>query len=243
MGTGSDLRIRYDSASNKYEVLVGNGWVQLVDDPLSSPLPGRPNQMFVFAGAPTNQSFFTILAHRGFSEPEFQYRYSNLALWAVPLTGSQSGLSGVTAFGIATPPGGVPVSGSASYQGMVQGTSTVTGPWGWDGETAAAWVDGSVLLNFNFSNGSLAGELHPYLEADKRYDLGTLAFTNTIFGVGSQTFSGSFATNVSGPNSFSGLLTGPHAEELIGKWAFPFLSPIDGAPHSAAGAWIAKKEP
>ena len=126
---------------------------------------------------------------------------------------------------------------------MIAGTSTVTGPWGWDGETAAARVDGSVLLNFNFGNGSLAGELHPYLEANKRYDLGTLAFTNAVFGVGSQTYSGSFATNVIGPNAFSGLLTGPHAEELIGKWAFPFLSPIDGAPNSATGAWIAKRGP
>lgn len=239
-GTGSDLRIRYDSASNRYEVLVGNGWVQLVDDPLSSPLPGQPNQMFVFAGAPINQSFFMIRANYRFSEPEVQYSYSNLAIWEVPAAGGQSGLSGITAFGMATPPGGVPVSGSASYRGLVQGTSTVTGPWGWDGETVAASVDGTVLLNFNFANGSLAGELHPSLYADKHYDLGTLAFANTIFGVGSQTFSGSFATNVSGPNSFSGLLTGPHAEELIGKWAFPFLSPIDGAPRSATGAWIAK---
>ena len=46
--------------------------------------------MFVFAGAPTNQSFFIIQAHYGFSEPELQYRYSNLAHWAVPTAGSQS---------------------------------------------------------------------------------------------------------------------------------------------------------
>ena len=37
---GSDLRIRYDSVSNEYEVLVSNEWVRLVDDPLSSPAPG-----------------------------------------------------------------------------------------------------------------------------------------------------------------------------------------------------------
>lgn len=240
VGTGSDLRIRYDSVSKKYEVMVDNGWIQLVDDPLSSPLPGQPNQMFRLAGV---QSGFIISAHHSLSAPELQYRYSNLAQWAVPSAGSQTSLSGVTAFGMATPTGGVPVSGSASYQGLIQGSSTLTGPWGWDGQASAAGLHGSVLLNFNFNNGSLTGELHPYLMADKQYDLGTLTFANTIYGAGSQTFSGIFATNVSGPNSFSGLFTGPHAEELIGKWAFPFLSPIDGAPHSGAGAWIAKKGP
>ena len=116
------------------------------------------------------------------------------------------------------------------------GTSTVTGPWGWDGETAAAWVDGSVLLNFNFGNGSLAGESHPYLAADKRYDLGTLAFANTVYGIGSQTFSGKFATTLSGPNSFSGLLTGPAAQELIGSFTFPRIAGDHQI--TAAGAWV-----
>jgi hypothetical protein len=132
------------------------------------------------------------------------------------------------------------MTGSATYQGFIDGFSNVPvsfGEWG----TVAADVGGTVNLNFNFGSGSLNGEIHPYLNATTRYDLGSLAFKDTVFGVGSTTFSGAFATNLSGPNSFSGQFTGPSAQELIGKWAFPFLSPIDGSAASASGAWIAKR--
>jgi hypothetical protein len=238
-GTGDALRIRYDAASNRYEVMAGaRAWVPLVDDDNSSPLPGNPNVNFDFSGLP--QSFFRIRAHYTYPS-DYRYRYSNLAAWGVPAAGGQPALAGTTAFGMATPAGAVPTSGSASFQGLIEGFSDETGPWGWDKETVPAWVGGSVQLTFNFGNGSLAGELRPYLLADKRYDLATIAFGNTVFGVGSQTFSGSFDTAVSGPNSFSGRFTGPNAEELIGKWAFPYLSPINGAPQSGSGAMIAKQ--
>ena len=65
---------------------------------------------------------------------------------------------------------------------------------------------------------------------------------HTVFRVGSQTYS-----EASPPRQWSkcllGTADGPQAEELIGKWAFPFLSPVDGAPASATGAWIAKRGP
>ena len=239
VGTGDPLRIRYDAASHRYEVMAGTrGWDALVDDDNSSPLPGNPNVNFDFAGMP--QSFFMIRAHYTYP-PDYRYRYSNLAAWAVPAAGGQAALAGTTAFGIATPAGAVPTSGSASFEGLIEGLSTETGPWGWDKETVPAWVSGSVLLTFNFGSGSLTGELRPYLVADKRYDIGTIAFAKTVFGIGSQTFTGSFDTNVTGANSFSGRFTGPNAEELIGKWVFPYLSPINGAPQSGSGAMIAKR--
>lgn len=241
--TGDPLRIRYDEASNRYEVMAGSrGWEALVDDPLFSPHEGSPNTSFAFAGLATNHSYFMIRAHYSHPAPEVRYHYSNLAAWGVLAPDRQSySPSGTAAFGMATPAGGVPISGSASYKGMVEGSSTISGPWGWDGEMANAWLGGSIQLNFDFGSGSLAGEFRPFIDADKRYDLAPLAFTNTVFSAGSQTFSGSFATAVNGPNSFSGLFTGPNGEELIGKLAFPFLSPIDGSPHSGVGAWIAKR--
>jgi hypothetical protein len=241
--TGDPLRIRYDAATNRYEVMAGSrGWETLVDDPSSSPLEGSPNTNFGLAGLAPNHSYFMIRAHYNHPAPEVRYRYSNLAAWGFLAPDGQSFMpSGTAAFGMATPAGSVPVSGNASYKGMVEGNSTVSGPWGWDGEMVNAWLGGSIQLNFDFGNGSLAGELRPFIDADKRYDLAPLAFANTVFGSGSQTFSGSFATAVSGPNSFSGLFTGPNGEEVIGKLAFPFHSPIDGATHSGKGAWIAKR--
>ena len=243
VGGGDDLRIRYDAASNHYEVMAeGRGWERLVDDPLSSPALGNPNTGFAFAGAVPNQSFFMLRAHFGFSDLELKYQYSNLAAWSRSETlGSAAGVRGYTAFGMATPTGGVPLSGSATYQGKIEGISTV--PFTFDyGQFGAGTVDGTVTLNFNFAGGALTGNIHPYLYGSTgRYDLGVLAFSNTVFGVGSTSYSGKFATSVGGPNAFSGLFTGPAAQEIIGKWTFPFISPIDGTAVSAAGAWIAKK--
>ena len=52
---------------------------------------------------------------------------------------------------------------------------------------------------------------------------------------------GAFATSLSGRNSFSGLFTGPRAEELIGNFAFPYASPKDGATEQAAGAFVGRR--
>jgi hypothetical protein len=236
-GIGSPIRIRYDSGSKRYEVMVGGGdWKALVGDEHSAPQPGSPRTNFVMG----LDGYFMIRAHYNFP-PESQYRYSNLAVWAFRGADPQAGQGGITAFGMPTPSTGIPLTGSAAYQGMIEGVSGFQCACGWDGETTNAGVGGTVSLSFDFGKGTLAGALQPYLDAEKRYTLGPLAFSNTVFSVGSQAFSGSFATNVSGPNSFSGQFTGPNAEELIGKWAFPFASPVDGSPKSAEGAMIAKR--
>jgi hypothetical protein len=239
VGLGSPIRIRYDQAANRYEVMPGAaGWSALVDDPSSKPLPGNPNVNFDIAGWPN--SYFMIRAHYAYPA-EYQYRYSNLAVWAAADAAGQ-GVGGITAFGMPTPVDGIPRSGSASYSGIIEGGSTVQCTCGWDpGQQAMASVQGTVALNFNFATGSLSGALHPYLYGETLRDLGALPFGNAVFGVGSQTFSGTFATNLSGPNAFSGQFTGPAAEELIGKWAFPLISPYDGSLQSASGAMIAKR--
>jgi hypothetical protein len=236
MGSGAPLRIRYDAGSKKYEVNTGSGqWNALLDDPSFSPLPGNPNVSFSIAGG----GFLMIRGHYAYPT-DYQYRYSNLAVWGGVGANGQ-GVGGYTAVGISTPAAGVPRTGSASYQGLIEGGSTVVCACGWDGEQAQAHIDGAVSLTFDFGQGSLSGALHPSLYADKHYDLGALIVANTVFGVGSPNFSGTFATNLSGPNAFSGLFTGPTAEELIGNWSFPFASPLDGTIQSATGAMIAKR--
>ena len=47
-------------------------------------------------------------------------------------------------------------------------------------------------------------------------------------------------TNVAGINKFSGLFTGPNAEEVIGNFALPYRSPIDSQTYQAAGGFVAK---
>ena len=236
-GTGSDLRIRYDAATNRYEVNPGNqGWVALLDDPLFSPLAGNPNTNFVFAGSPVNQSNFLIRAHYSYTNPDLQYLYSNLAPW------SGQGLGGYVAFGMATPPGGVPATGNATYNGMIEGVSTekYSSPWDY-GDESPAHIAGSIKLAFSFGSGSLSGSISPTLYLGTDHQLGTFNFVNTVFSAGSTSFSGRFDTATPGSNSFSGLFTGPNAQELIGKFALPYVSPVDGTSQQSQGAFIAKK--
>ena len=67
-----------------------------------------------------------------------------------------------------------------------------------------------------------------------------MQFTNTVYSTGSTTFSGKFDSTLSGANSFSGLFTGPAAQELIGNFTFPYASPADHHDYQAAGAFVAK---
>jgi hypothetical protein len=72
--------------------------------------------------------------------------------------------------------------------------------------------------------------------------LGPFAFSDTVYSTGSTSFSGRFDTDVAGLNSFSGLFTGPNAEELMGNFALPYRSPVDNQTYQAAGAFVGKKD-
>jgi hypothetical protein len=77
--------------------------------------------------------------------------------------------------------------------------------------------------------------------------LGTFAFKNSVFSIGSTDYSGKFDTSASGSNLFFGKFTGPNAEETIGAWGLPFVLDTGNAAitadhktHQLFGAWIAK---
>lgn len=234
--SGDGLRIRYDATTSRYEVMADNqGWRSLVDDPLSSPTPGNPNTNFAFAGMPVNQSFFLIRAHYSYSNPDYRYLYSNFAAWGAGDAG------GHAAFGMATPASGVPTTGSATYNGLIEGTATDTSFDYLAGQELGGIMEGTIRLVFNFSGGSLAGSISPTLYLDKKYTLGTLSFDDTVYSTGSASFSGRFDTSLAGNNSFSGLFTGPNAQELIGNFAFPYTSPVTGTTKQSQGAFIAKQ--
>jgi hypothetical protein len=166
------------------------------------------------------------------------YRYSNLASWRT--TGEAELASNRVAFGVPTPAGGIPLSGTASYTGIALGQADLPNS-SWGGDLATTPVDGTVRLTFNFAEGSFAGSLSlgSSCDCDRGFSLGTLSFANSIFAKGGQTFSGSFATTAPGVNGFDGRFTGPQAEEMIGSWRVPFM--LDGSNQTAWGAWIAKQ--
>jgi hypothetical protein len=160
-----------------------------------------------------------------------------MASWA----SRQAGGGGYVAFGSATPAGAVPVTGSASYAGLVEGVTDVVedmGEWG----KVAVGATGTVGLSFDFGAGKLDGSMSLRTASSfQPVDLGTFAFKDTVFSVGSTTYSGKFATAAAGNNFFLGRFTGPNAEETIGAWALPFLYSGDNQTHHANGAWIAKR--
>lgn len=233
------VHIRYTNAGF-YEIqMPGAAWEKLTIAKGVIPTdPGGGND-FQPQSAPQNGAYLVTSIARTLG-----YSYSELAAWS-----DGASRFGTVAFGPATAAGQVPVTGSATYSGIAGGSSDVVNSNSFDGSYLVP-VSGSVALNFDFANGALGGAMTLALADYSSATIGTFAFKDTVFSVGSTAYSGKFATSVSGQNYFLGQFTGPNAEETIGAWALPFvfsngsstLSP-DGKTHQAFGAWIAKKGP
>lgn len=232
------LHIRY-SSGGYYEVqMPGASWDKL--DFAKGSTPADPQQALEFQPESASQTGAHLII-RGSREDG--YKYSEQAYWY-----DGQGEIGELAFGSATASGQVPLSGSATYAGVVKGISDAFG----DDLTVGNFplsVDGTVTLSFDFSKGSLSGSMTAYLpDGMQPLEIGQYAFKDTVFSAGSTTYSGKFDTAASGANYFLGQFTGPNAQETIGAWALPFVFDksgqtitADGKTHQAFGAWIAKK--
>jgi hypothetical protein len=160
-----------------------------------------------------------------------QFTYTNFGEWDLgcPMGCNQ----GVFAYGVPTAASDMPVTGSASYDGVLKGlTDTALG------------VFGTVFLSLDFAAGTINGHMKPEV-AFNGWDatsLGTYTFRDTVYSRGSTSFSGAF--NVPGsdaPSLFSGSFTGPNAAELMANWQAPYLRPGTTEAGMMSGVWIAKK--
>lgn len=141
---------------------------------------------------------------------------------------------GDLAFGMATPDGSVPVSGTAAYDGLLSGHTDGAEP-----------IGGTVSMDFDFGAGTLAGTMDPILFRlnGSSVSLGQYNFVNTVFGIGSTTFSGGLSrSGAPSLGSFNGLFTGPAAQELMARWAAPYLNPDSSQWSDMFGVWVAKKD-
>jgi len=214
MDAVDQLQVRYFQSTNSYEVQLPHS------EAWSGISFATPNCGCEGYGGDTA---FMWLWSKG-------YQYSRLIDWSDKTMTDH----GYEAVGLATPAGGVPVTGTASYAGEIEGQTSEFS----NGLT----VYGAIQLSFDFGAGNLSGGITPYLEpADVPIHLPTIALRDTVYSTGSTTFSGKFDTNAAGLNSFSGLFTGPNAQELIGNFAFPYKSPIDGQTYQSGGAFVGKK--
>jgi hypothetical protein len=143
---------------------------------------------------------------------------------------------GFVAFGSATPAGSVPTTGSASYSAISQGAT-------FDQQN---YVTGNASLQFNFGSGTLAGYFDPELiyfyGNGNPIPLGRYDFVNTVYGVGSTTFSGQLSNSaVPGTGTFNGLFTGPNAQELMSNWIAPYRDPTTGQTSQMFGVWVGRR--
>lgn len=238
-GAQDGIRIRYNATSRTYDVMPGDSsqWQGLRPHPSYS---SNPNHFFAFGPTPLEEMsfFFTFITHL---DPGNEYKYSNIAIWGDKV-GAYWDDANYTAFGMATPAGGVPVTGSASYSGEIVGATSYRTPDYLVGGTVATTISGSISLAFNFQSGTLSGSMHPFLyDYGDPIDLGVVNFRDTVFAAGSTSFSGRFDTAVAGTNGFNGVFAGPAAQEVMGRWNLPFVLPSDGKTYDAWGAFIGKR--
>lgn len=198
-----------------------------------------------FPNPPPDDPFLTVTDCCGTRPVTVQssgqgFTYSAMASWSRPdLDFGYTIDAGVFAFGKATPAGDVPVTGSASYGGVVAGLTDAKTFIPVDNTWSVLPANGTVQLDFDFARGTLGGRLDlSVADGMNPVSVGSYDFAQTVFSPGSTAYSGSFATNLTGANFFGGLFTGPHAEETIANWAVPFE--YNGEIHQAFGAWVAK---
>jgi hypothetical protein len=163
------------------------------------------------------------------TNPEIQLTYTSFGV----TSGYYKSEYGFLAFGSATPSSGVPVTGTATYDALVKGATL----------NSFALIRGNATLQFNFGTGTLAGHFDPVHELNGvSTNLGAYNFVNTVFGVGSTTFSGALSrTGISTLGAFDGRFTGPAAQELMARWTAPYLAPGTQQPGEMFGVWVGKK--
>ena len=213
LGPTEQLQVRYLASSNTYEVQLPNSqtWIGLVGQSENEATGGSVRV--------SNQ---------------ISSDYGTVFRWSV--NGSSVGIE---AAGTATAASAVPVNGTATYEARFLGATSERG-------SGFSIVDpsvvGSMTLNFDFGAGTLSGRIVPSLDPEWHdYPLDPLNFRDTVYSTGKTTFSGKFDTSLSGVNSFEGLFTGASAQGVIGNFAFPYRSPLNGQTYQAGGAFVGKQ--
>jgi hypothetical protein len=222
--------VRYDAASNTY----------IFDLPSHAPgayIQSSSTDSYWNGGIQNGPILWPPIAvlKPSSTNPVIQLNYTSFAsyLQAGPMEDLPHG---VVAFGQATPASSVPTSGSATMNAIIAGFSN----------SGMDVVGGTATLNFDFGTGTLAGQLDPSITPNygtSPYALGTYTFNNTVFGVGSPTFSGGLThANPMLTGAFDGNFTGPAAEELMARWTASYFVPgVTPQPEQMFGVFVGKK--
>jgi hypothetical protein len=206
-------------------------------------LPGQQPTSLELFNQPGNRSTF-VPAGNGTGDPPFQVHvstgvelsYTGYAHWHRSPAAPEGRSVGVFAFGIPTAASEIPVTGTGTYSATVQGDST--GGYG---------IGGEAQLTFDFGAGTLQGWMQPraYDGWGMLFDLDRYEFTQTVFGVGSSSFSGRFNTpDPTAASFFEGGFTGPGATELLARWQAPYRDPYyyPDTWGTMQGIWVGRRQ-
>ena len=186
----------------------------------------------------------TLMRPAGPLNPDVKLTHTSWGFWETGTGGplAASGAQGKFVYGIPTAPGDVPLTGTATYNARVIGSTTEAYSGSTDFYTD--YIDGSARLVFDFAAGSLSGSMKTVMcPWDCDTDLGTYDFTETVYATGSRTFSGKFLVPGSTADSFfEGQLNGPKAAELMARWKAPYLNPQTKVWGTMLGIWVGKKD-
>lgn len=223
----SGFAVSFDAASGAY----------IIDLPSSDPAKffaqGEDSQFWHGFFEGTVGTFGSILKPSA-SNPAIQLSHTSYAQF-FEYDYFDNAPAGFVAFGTATLGPAVPTTGSATYDALVHGMTLDSG----------AFVGGEATLEFDFAAGTLAGHFDPLVldTSGGAVGLGTYTFVDTVYGVGSTTFSGEFShSNASLTGAFNGLFTGPNAEELMARWTADYVNPSTQNSGEMFGIWVAKKD-
>jgi hypothetical protein len=216
---GDDIDIRWDEASKSYEIrLSDSDWTRLNYGNSTS----QGEQHYPASG------IYGLTV----SKPS-AYQYTAVATqfensWGYPLQ--------AIAFGMPTAAGDVPVTGAANYDFSISGRS--------EGNDWSYLVGGNGQMSFDFAAGTLSGHFEPTINnwTEDTRALGRYDFVNTVFGVGSTTFSGELKhASLLEFGQFDGRFNGPQASELMAQWRAPYINPWTESAGHIVGVWIGKK--
>jgi hypothetical protein len=198
--------IRWNAALQAYEVSVGPYSNAQIKAKTADAGPYGQSGTIVAADG---SEPYGLLAWTGLSFTRFGYYYNR----------ANSSAGGSYAFGLLTPAGAVPTTGTATYTAQLDGSAYKSSGEEWWG------VTGTASFLFDFGRGTLSGHMNPELTSawDPPPKVPVYNFTTTVFAVGSTTFSGGFDVTGPTPGSFQGQFTGPNAQELMAGFAAPYF--------------------
>jgi len=232
----SGFSVRFDAALDAYVIDLpsqfpgrffsfaedATAWAGRIVDGAGTPY--EEPSLAIFKPLPTNPDL--VLEHTTFGV------FQDYDFYDYDLDGNTP--HGAFAFGTATPASAIPTTGSAIFDAIVAGFALDNG----------RDIGGTASLQFDFGAGTLAGSFSPHTfnSMGTQVGLGTYGFVNTVFGVGSTTFSGQLQhSGTSDLGAFNGLFTGPAAQELMSKWTAPYLNPDNSQWSEMYGIWVGKR--